>query len=252
MPSLISFTKMHGLGNDFVVIDAISEHIVLTPQKVRTIADRHTGVGCDQVLLVETSEEPGVDFFYRIYNADGSEAGQCGNGARCLAKFIYDNKLSDKKKLKFKTISCHIDVSLEEKGYRVNMGIPQAIEKFSEGISVDMGNPHVVFCVTAIDAVENNRGLHDKNVGFMQIIDRQNIKLRVFERGAGETNACGSGACAAVVAGITQGLLDASVTVSFASGDLFIHWQGEGFPIYMTGPAETVFTGEIYDCRGRF
>ena len=184
MSDLINFTKMHGLGNDFIVIDAVSQAVSLSKSQIIWLSDRHLGIGCDQVLLIEKSADPEFDFFYRIYNSDGSESGQCGNGARCIAKFISDKNL-------------------------------------------------------------NNLGLDDFNIGFMQIIDKNNIKLRVFERGAGETQACGSGACAAVIAGITQNLLNHTVTVELPGGKLYIEWQGEPHPVWMTGPAETVFEGNI-------
>jgi len=245
MSTLIRFTKMHGLGNDFIVINGVTQNIKLSSDQVRFIADRRRGVGCDQILIVEKSNEPNIDFYYKIYNADGSEVGQCGNGARCLAKFIHEEKLSDKKNLRVKTQTRILNILIENDFICVDMGEPHAIEKYPEGISLDLGNPHVVFCVNNIDVNLDNRGLHDKNVGFVQVIDRAHIKIRVFERGVGETSACGSGACAAVVAGITQGLLDESVTVSLTGGELFIQWKGPSHPVYMTGPAETVFKGEI-------
>jgi diaminopimelate epimerase len=252
MSQLIYFTKMHGLGNDFVVIDAVSRALSLSHTQIRRLADRHWGIGCDQILLVEKSPDKDHDFFYRIYNADGSESGQCGNGARCLAKFIHDKNLSTKNTLSLKTLTSQLEIYKEETQFRVNMGIPQDIEKFlctssdKEGIKLSLGNPHIVFITKIIeDKHLSHAGLEDFNVGFMQIVDRTYIKLRVFERGAGETYACGSGACAAVIAGITQNLLNSAVTVELPGGKLYIEWEGNTHSVWMRGPAKTVFEGTI-------
>jgi len=260
MSGLINFTKMHGLGNDFVVIDAISQDILLSPSDIIKISDRHRGIGCDQVLLIQKSDIPDIDFLYKIYNSDGSEVGQCGNGARCLAKFIRDKNLSSKNILRVKTFTRKLELYIENENIRVNMGIPVEMQYFasldlktqniaslhSKPISLFLGNPHIVFLTQDIkDHSLNNMGLDDFNIGYMQIIDKNHIKLRVFERGAGETEACGSGACAAVVAGITQNLLDHSVTVELTGGKLYIQWQGQNHPVWMSGPAETVFEGCI-------
>lgn len=246
---------MHGLGNDFVVIDAISQSISLSPLDIIHISDRHRGIGCDQILLIQKSDTQDIDFVYKIYNSDGSEVGQCGNGARCLAKFIKDKKLSSKNHFRVKTSTSILELYLEDKNVRVNMGVPKDIKPWipafvgmTEGVSLSLGNPHIVFTVPNIENNQlNNLGLDDFNIGFMQIINKNYIKLRVFERGAGETQACGSGACAAVIAGITQNLLDKnhSVTVELPGGKLYIQWQGQHHPVWMTGPAETVFEGII-------
>lgn len=252
MSRLIYFTKMHGLGNDFVVIDAISQSVVLTKLDVISISDRHRGIGCDQILFLQKSDTPDIDFLYKIYNSDGSEVGQCGNGARCLAKFIQDKNLSPKNKLRVKTLTSILELYIQDENIRVNMGVPENIQDFQNfspklsGIQLSLGNPHIVFITQNIqDKFLNNFGLNNFNIGFMQIITRDSIKLRVFERGAGETEACGSGACAAVVAGITQNLLDHAVTVELQGGKLYIQWQGQNHPVWMTGPAETVFEGNI-------
>ncbi len=278
MSGLISFTKMHGLGNDFVVIDAISQSVSLSSSDVVYISNRHRGIGCDQILLILKSDIPNIDFIYKIYNSDGSEVGQCGNGARCLAKFIRDKNLSSKNHLRVKTFTSILELVIQDKDIKVNMGIPEYIkviqhpfalhrhflksedavkslqeswipaftERTLEGTSLSLGNPHIVFVRQNIQEPSlNNLGLDDINIGYMQIIDKNNIKLRVFERGVGETQACGSGACAAVVAGITQNLLDPAVTVELQGGKLYIQWQGQNQPVWMTGPAENVFEGKI-------
>jgi len=243
---------MHGLGNDFVVIDAVSQSVTLSPSDITYISNRHRGIGCDQILLIQKSDTPDIDFLYKIYNSDGSEAGQCGNGARCLAKFIRDKNLSQKNKFCVKTISGILELYIiEDENICVNMGIPENIIVETRHCLVstrlNLGNPHIVFTVRDINdkTINSNAGMDDFNVGFMQIIDKNHIKLRVFERGAGETEACGSGACAAVVAGITQNLLDPAVTVELQGGKLYIQWQGQNHPVWMTGPAETVFEGKI-------
>ncbi|MCB1949071.1 MAG: diaminopimelate epimerase [Burkholderiales bacterium] len=271
----IKFTKMHGLGNDFVVIDCISQNISLNQEQIRFIADRHFGIGCDQILLVEKATGD-ADFFYRIYNADGGEVEQCGNGARCFVRFVHDHGLTQKNPVRVTTLSGEITPVLQKNGdVTVNMGTPRFepeqipfiadkqavtylldVEGKTVKISVlSMGNPHAVRIVENIEtAPVNSEGAfietHPRfpkrvNVGYMQIQSRQHIRLRVFERGAGETLACGTGACAAVVAGIRQNLLDTPVTVSTRGGDLSIYWEGNNTPVMMTGPAVTVFEGEI-------
>ncbi len=272
----LRFTKMHGLGNDFVVVDLITQRFKLKPHHVRKIADRHFGIGCDQVLAVEIPTQPDVDFRYRIYNAEGSEVEQCGNGARCFARFVLDKRLTGKQRIRVETLAGIIELELtENREVRVNMGEPvlapaqipfEAAEQASDyALNIDgehwqvgavsMGNPHVVLPVNDVDnapvarigpiAESHPRFPQRVNVGFMQIVDRQNIRLRVFERGVGETLACGTGACAAVVAGIVQGALDNTVSVTLPGGKLSIHWPGPGKPVIMTGPATTVFEGQI-------
>ena len=273
---MINFTKMHGLGNDFVVIDAINQHIVLTPEHICFMSDRHFGIGFDQLLLVENPVSDNADFKYRIFNADGSEVGQCGNGARCFARFVRDKHLSDKDEIRVDTDSGQLLLCFNENGLiTVNMGIPRhkpaEIPLLAEqesltynasvnGIehtfgAVSMGNPHAVIQVDTIEtapvatlgqALESHTVFPERaNIGFMQIIDRTHIKLRVYERGAAETLACGSGACAAVVIGIEQNQLDRGVTVELPGGELIISWQGRGEPVFMTGPAVVVFDGTI-------
>ncbi len=272
----IPFTKMHGTGNDFVVFDATRHPLTLTPEKIRRLADRHFGVGCDQVLVVERPTQAGVDFRYRIYNADGDEVEQCGNGARCFARFVRDHGLSEKDELVVETNCGIIRPRLEANGQvRVNMGAPRfeprelpfeaparattydlAVNGRTVQIgAVSMGNPHAVQVVADVDAApvategpmieRHPRFPRRVNAGFMQILDRGHIRLRVFERGAGETRACGTGACAAVVAGRQSGWLDATVEVRLPGGTLRIDWAGEGEPVWMTGPAATVFEGTI-------
>lgn len=251
--TVIRFTKMHGLGNDFVVINNLARDILLSPEQLKKIADRRTGIGCDQILVIEPSEEKDIDFTYKIYNQDGSESGQCGNGARCLAKFIYDEKLSQKKKLNLKTVSTVLEtyvMNQDSSLVKVNMGIPHNTRPYAaknkSGYYVDMGNPHAVFSVESICNPElDNLGLDNINIGYMEIINSSHIKLRVFERGAGETLACGSGACAAVAAGILQNKLGHQVVVELKLGCLEITWKGAGHPIWMTGPAQTSFQGSI-------
>ena len=276
LPMKINFTKMQGLGNDFVVIDAIQQQISLSPQQIRFIADRHFGVGCDQLLLVEKSIGSNADFRYRIFNADGGEVAQCGNGARCFARFVRDKKLSDKDEILVDTDAGQLLLRFDSDSLiTVNMGVPrhtpaqipvQAEEesKFYTVMvdetekafgAVSMGNPHAVIQVHDIKTapvnelgatLENHPFFPERaNIGFMQIVDRQHILLRVFERGAGETLACGSGACAAVIIGIEQNLLDKDVTVELSGGDLKVNWQGRGQPVFMTGPAVAVFDGMI-------
>lgn len=272
----IKFSKMQGLGNDFVVIDAISQDIHLSPELIRHIANRRFGIGCDQVLLVEPAEQAGVDFRYRIFNSDGGEVEQCGNGARCFVRFVYDNGLSDKNRIRVQTLSGVIEIVLEKNGHiTVNMGVPvfepakvpfnatQRQDRYQLPVNgepveigvVSMGNPHAVLLVpniqnAPVDALGPKIESHSLfpqrvNVGFMQIIDRQHIQLRVYERGAGETLACGTGACAAVVIGRQWGALNDKVTVSLPGGRLLIQWEGDNMPVRMTGPAEHVFEGQI-------
>ncbi len=273
---LIPFTKMHGTGNDFVVFDAIRHPVVLTPEKVRRLADRHVGVGCDQVLVVESPTKASADFRYRIYNADGGEVEQCGNGARCFAIFVRERGLTDKNEIVVETACGLIRPRLEADGQvSVNMGVPRLepgeipfdaparaptydLEVNGRRVqisAVSMGNPHAVQIVANVDSApvategplleRHPRFPRRVNAGFMQIVDRSHIRLRVYERGAGETLACGTGACAAVVAGRQRGLLDATVEASLPGGTLRISWAGEGEPVWMTGPATTVFNGTI-------
>src|SRR5574338_630983 len=211
----LRFTKMHGLGNDFVVIDATRAAVELTPARVTAIADRHFGVGCDQLLVVEPATQPGVDFRYRIFNADGGEVEQCGNGARCFARYVHDRGLTAKTEIRVETRSGIIAPLLTADGQ----------------VTVDMGVP----------VLEPAR----VNAGFLQVVDRHEARLRVYERGAGETLACGTGACAAVVTDILRGLADSPVRVRTRGGDLSIAWAGPGQPVRMTGPAVTVFEGEV-------
>ena len=272
----IQFTKMHGLGNDFVVIDAINQDIDLTEDQVRFIADRHFGVGCDQLLLVEAAESDEVDFIYRIYNADGGEVEQCGNGARCFAVFVREKGLSNQDSIRVETASGIIELHIQPDGQvTVDMGVPELnpwnipfnadtrLDEYALDVNgqvlkigaVSMGNPHAVTLVENVDtAAVDELGLgierhplfpNRVNAGFMQIIDDSHIRLRVYERGAGETLACGTGACAAVVVGRVQGRLAENVQVDLPGGNLQIRWQGEASPVMMTGPATTVFEGKI-------
>lgn len=272
----LKFTKMNGLGNDFVVINAINQSVLLTPEQRRAIAHRQLGVGCDQILLVEPSIHDDSDFFFRIYNSDGSEAGQCGNGARCFARYVMDKGLSDKRELRVDTISGPLELFLVENDLvRVNIGVPEfqperipmvapeysasyPIEVNGETLqlaTVSVGNPHAVLRVDSVadapvEAIGKALQAHPQfpeksNVEFMEICNRDHIKLRIYERGACETMACGSGACGAVAAGINQQLLDERVTVSMAGGELTIEWPGGNHPLWMTGPTATVFEGGI-------
>jgi diaminopimelate epimerase len=279
----IKFTKMHGAGNDFVVIDAISQQINLSPEQWKFIADRRFGIGADQMLVVEPSPAAGIDFRYRIYNADGGEVEQCGNGARAFARFVSDKGLTDKRVIRVETMSGVIEPRLEADGrVTVDMGAPvltpaqvpfdtHGLSGKSENLDtlwpldisgkttwisvVSMGNPHAVQIVADSETapvlldgpvIEHHARFPKRvNAGFMQVVDRHQIKLRVFERGAGETLACGTGACAAVVAGILRGVLDSPVAVQTHGGELVIQWTGIGQPVMMTGPAVTVFEGEI-------
>ena len=272
----IKFTKMHGLGNDFVVLDAINQSFVPNPAQARYLADRHFGVGCDQILVVEKATQSGIDFRYRIFNADGGEVEQCGNGARCFVRYVVDHGISEKNEIKVETRAGIITLRLEGNGQvTVDMGLPRfapaeipfvsdsdaivqplRVDDKDIDISVvSMGNPHAVQVVSDVDAapvatdgplIESHARFPQRvNAGFMQIVNRNAIRLRVYERGAGETLACGPGACAAVVAGIRRGLLDSPVRVSTSGGELSIAWAGQGKPVLMTGPAVTVFEGEI-------
>jgi diaminopimelate epimerase len=279
----LKFTKMHGAGNDFIVIDAINQTIDLSAEQWKKLADRRFGVGADQILVVEKSPHDGVDFRYRIYNADGGEVEQCGNGARAFVRFVTEKNLTDKTKIRVETLSGLIEPRLEANGdITVDMGppilTPEHVPFDTTGLLgkvdeqdtlwpldikgdttwisvVSMGNPHAVQIVADVDnaPVEANGFLIERhkrfpkrvNAGFMQIVDPHQIRLRVFERGAGETLACGTGACAAVVAGIRRGLLTSPVNVHTRGGDLSIAWSGNSSSVMMTGPAVTVFEGEI-------
>ena len=272
----LKFTKMHGAGNDFVVLDGVRQSIALSPEQLRYIADRHFGIGCDQILLVEKSPREDADFRYRISNADGGEVEQCGNGARCFLRFLHDHNLTSKREVVVETKSGLISPHLEEDGrVTVNMGAPifdpsqipfvsdshEVIQPLQLGnevlqiTAVSIGNPHAVQVVADIEtAPVTTQGpqieCHPRfprrvNAGYMQIVDRSHIKLRVFERGAGETLSCGTGACAAVVAGIRRKLLDNTVHVATRGGTLSITWAGERSHVMMTGPAISVFEGEI-------
>ena len=272
----IKFTKMHGLGNDFMVVDLISQRAHLRPDQIKRLADRHFGVGFDQLLLIEPPGRPDVDFRYRIFNADGSEVEQCGNGARCFARFIHDNRMTPKSQIKVETKKGIIELNVESNGQvTVDMGAPRLepkeipfqaeshanvypIEvdgKTYEISAVSMGNPHGVLVVpdvsrAPVQALGRKLEAHPRfperaNIGFMQVVNSRFIKLRVFERGVGETLACGTGACAAVVAGRLQGLLEEQVEVRLPGGSLQIQWPGDGQSVRMTGPATRVFEGEV-------
>jgi diaminopimelate epimerase len=276
MSRKLAFTKMQGLGNDFVMIDAVRQPMQLTEDQVRHLADRHFGVGCDQLLVVEPAQTPGVDFRYRIFNADGGEVEQCGNGARCFARFVFDQGLTDKREIRVETKKGIIAPRLEADGnVTVDMGVPvlnpadvpfvsdsdayvQPLEVAGTSVAitaVSMGNPHAVQVVADVDTapVAEQGPLIERhprfparvNAGFLQVVDEHRVRLRVFERGAGETLACGTGACAAVVAGILRGLVASPVAVETRGGELTIAWGGVGTPVLMTGPAVTVFSGEL-------
>lgn len=272
----LPFTKMHGLGNDFVVLDATRAPLALSVAQLRHLADRRFGIGCDQILQVEPPRSAGTDFYYRIFNADGGEVEQCGNGARCFVRFVHDSGLTSATEIRVGTASGVIVPRLEPDGLvTVNMGAPvfeparipfsaaQAATTYRLEVgarrveinALSMGNPHAVQFVDDVDTapvvaegalIEQHASFPKRvNAGFVQVLDRTHIRLRVYERGAGETLACGTGACAAVVAGIQRGLLDARVAVATRGGELSILWEGEGRPVMMTGPAVTVFSGEI-------
>ena len=271
---LLHFTKMHGLGNDFMVIDMVSQNVRLPPEKIRRLADRRFGIGFDQLLMVEAPTHPDMDFRYRIFNADGSEVEQCGNGARCFAKFVRDKKLVGRDCINVQTAGGNIQLTIQSNGeVVVDMGLPrlepeqipfkagsraltyvvQADGEDYEISAVSMGNPHAVLLVDNIkDAPVEKLGAvleqhedfpNNTNVGFMQVLEPDEISLRVFERGVGETMACGTGACAAVVAGRMQGLLEETVRVHLPGGTLTINWPGEGSPVMMTGTATRVYEG---------
>ncbi len=271
----IAFTKMHGLGNDFVVIDAISQDISLSKEQIRLLADRHFGVGCDQVLLVERPQDE-ADFRYRIFNADGGEVEQCGNGARCFVHFVRMNGLTDKTEITVETAGGLIRPRIESDGrVTVDMGVPRFApadipfneeqERLHYELSigdtavvigaVSMGNPHAVIKVDSVEDApvatlgplleRHPRFPQRVNAGFMEVVSPQHIRLRVYERGAGETLACGTGACAAVAIGRRWGLLEESVNVQLPGGNLTIRWQGDNNPVWMTGPAQRVFEGRI-------
>jgi diaminopimelate epimerase len=273
---MLKFTKMHGLGNDFMVIDAVNQAINLSPEQVRNWADRHFGIGFDQLLLVEPPTSTDADFRYRIFNADGSEVSQCGNGARCFARFVYEQGLCDKAEVKVDTRAGRLVLHRGDDGnITVDMGIPRhaprqiPLQAEHEALSypvaldgktwafgaVSMGNPHAVLVVDDVDTapvlslgpmLESHPLFPERaNIGFMQVVDAHHIRLRVFERGSGETLACGSGACGAVVVGIEQGLLCSPVQVDLPGGALHIRWAGRGEAVFMAGPASTVFQGVI-------
>ncbi len=270
----LEFTKMHGLGNDFLMLDLVSQRVHLSPQLIRQLADRHRGVGFDQLLVVEPPQRPDVDFRYRIYNADGSEVSQCGNGARCFARFVHDRRLTRKNVLKVQTASGIIELHINDNGWvRVDMGPP----RFSpnsipfradnealtyhlnvqgeqvEFATVNMGNPHAVIRVQDVTSapvqtlgaiLESHPSFPERvNVGFMQILNRNEIRLRVFERGTGETQACGTGACAAAVAAMRQGLVNRQVQVHLPGGTLEIEWANDEAAVIMTGPTQRAYDG---------
>ena len=273
----LQFTKMQGLGNDFVVVDATAAPLALTASQLRFIADRHFGVGCDQILQIEPPREAATDFYYRIFNADGGEVEQCGNGARCFVRYVHDKGLTYKTEIRVGTRGGVIVPRLEPDGrVTVDMGIPsfeprdvpllaparaltyhlELGDRTVEVSALSMGNPHAVQIVPSVDAAPvllegplieaHPRFPRRVNAGYMQVVDRHRIRLRVFERGAGETLACGTGACAAVVAGVTRDVLDGEgVAVETRGGELIVSWKGIGSPVMMTGPAVTVFEGEI-------
>ena len=271
----LHFTKMHGLGNDFVVLDGIRQQVDLTASQYKRLADRRLGVGCDQVLVVERPRSTGVDFRYRIFNADGGEVEQCGNGARCFVKFVRDNGYTQAKRIRVETAGGIIVPEIDDSGeVTVDMGVPrfaaeaipfvggtddvvQPLDVAGETIAisvVSMGNPHAVQVVPHLDAapvatqgplLEHHRRFPQRvNAGYMQVVDRATIRLRVWERGAGETLACGTGACAAVVSAVRRGLVDSPVRVETRGGWLTIAWKGPDGGVLMTGPATTVFEGE--------
>jgi diaminopimelate epimerase len=270
------FTKMHGQGNDFVVLDGVRQRVSLAPEMVRAIADRHTGVGCDQLLLVERAASPDNDFRYRIFNADGGEVEQCGNGARCFARYVLDEGLTSKREIRVETAAGVIVPRIEPSGQvTVDMGAPRfdprevpflapapqlTYEIRVAGLPVrvavlSMGNPHAVQFVEDVERapvttqgplIERHPSFPNRvNAGYLQPLSRGHVRLRVWERGAGETLACGTGACAAVVAGIRADLLDEEVRVTTRGGDLVIRWPGPGHAVMMTGDAVRVFDGEI-------
>ena len=270
------FTKMEGAGNDFVVVDAMHKAFELSASTIRKLADRHTGIGFDQLLLIEPPRTQDTDFYYRIFNADGGEVSQCGNGARCFVRYVHDKALSNKQSIRVGTASGVIEPRLGADGeitvdmakplfepVDIPMLVPARASSYTITVNeaqieigaLSMGNPHAVQVVTEIEAapvisqgpmIENHDLFPESaNAGYMQITDRHNIRLRVWERGVGETLACGTGACAAVVTGIMWGLIDSPVRVHTRGGELQIAWQGEEGNVLMTGPARVVFEGEI-------
>lgn len=274
---LLNFTKMHGLGNDFMVVDAVTQNVFLSKDQIKKLADRNFGIGFDQLLMVEPPYDPDLDFHYRIFNSDGSEVTQCGNGARCFARFVQLKGLTNKSAIKVSTKSGNMVLYLEgEDKVTVNMGRPifepkqipfvanqqektyllKTSQKTVMSGVVSMGNPHCVMVVDDLDQTDvlglgaeleqHERFPEQANIGFMQIINSEHIKLRVYERGVGETLACGSGACAAVVVGRIQDLLGSKVQVDLPGGSLHIRWHDESSPVKMTGPAQYVFDGQIH------
>ena len=273
---LLRFTKMHGLGNDFMVIDLVTQHAQLSAKLIRQWSDRHTGIGFDQLLVVEPPGNPDMDFRYRIFNADGSEVEQCGNGARCFARFVQDKRLTAKSEIQVETAGGPITLTVNPDGLvTVDMGAPrfdlsqipfqadaealayrlEVGDQQLEVFALSMGNPH---CVTLVDNLDSfpvatlgpliekhPRFSKGVNAGFMQLLDAHHVRVRVYERGAGETLACGTGACAAAVAGIRLGYLESPVSVQLPGGDLHIEWAGPGQPVMMTGPATRVYEGQI-------
>lgn len=274
---LVNFSKMHGLGNDFMVIDNVTQNVFFSKEKIQQLADRNFGIGFDQLLMVEPPYDPEQDFHYRIFNADGSEVSQCGNGARCFARFVKQKGLINRSKIAVSTKAGKMTLYLEKDGQvTVNMGIPEfepaniplkankaekiylirADEHTVMCGAVSMGNPHCVLEVDNVDTADvhtlgpllerHERFPEGVNVGFMQIVNPEHIRLRVFERGAGETLACGSGACAAVAIGQIQGKLGKDVKVDLPGGSLRIRWQGPDTALKMTGPAEHIYDGQIH------
>jgi len=273
---LLRFTKMHGLGNDFMVLAQVSQHAHILPKHAKQWGDRHTGIGFDQLLIVEAPSNPDVDFRYRIFNADGSEVEQCGNGARCFARFVLDKRLTAKKRIRVETKSGIIELDVRGDGQiSVDMGPPRLVpseipfDAPAQALSyplevagrtvnlaaVSMGNPHAVLRGDDINSapvhdlgpqIENHPRFPQRvNVGFLQVIDRHRAQLRVWERGAGETQACGTGACAAAVAAISQGWMDSPLLIDLPGGRLSIEWGGPGRPVVMTGPAVRVYEGQV-------
>ena len=272
----LEFTKMHGLGNDFLMLDLVTQRVRLDEALIRRLSDRHFGVGFDQLLVVEPPHQPDVDFRYRIFNADGSEVSQCGNGARCFARFVRDRRLTRKDTLRVETASGIITLQIDSQGWvTVDMGPPRlepsAIPFVADNAALDyrievdgelyqiaavsMGNPHAVLRVDDVDSapvatlgprLESHPRFPERvNVGFMQVLSRQEIKLRVYERGAGETLACGTGACAAAVAAMRWGLVDRDIKVHLPGGSLRIRWSHDNASVLMTGPTARVFDGTL-------
>ncbi|MBT8506731.1 diaminopimelate epimerase [Coxiella-like endosymbiont of Rhipicephalus sanguineus] len=274
----INFTKMHGLGNDFVVIDATKQPFQMTTSQIQKMANRRLGVGFDQLLVIELPKDPTIDFHFRIFNTDGSEVSQCGNGARCIARYIRANQLTERDEFRVSTLNDILELKIQSNDkVSVKMGVPRFDptdipfiapktanfydleidnQKIKLGV-VNIGNPHAIIPVNTIDALQVSKlgpqlSIHERfpegtNVGFMQVINAQNIRLRVYERGAEETLACGSGACAAVAVGRRSGLLQERVVVNQPGGSLIVDWQGPLTPVIMTGPTATVFCGEWSD-----